>query len=131
MDYCTTSEREKVREGDEQAINAVVSMLSSAIAPETASFMRHTSLQLYPEAMRRNPNTPAATSLREYHFMILMTNVATAFAKGRDQDFADDRVALGNLLDEECKHKPLGARFRRLMALWLQDNIYHSTSRIF
>lgn len=73
--------------------------------------------------MRGDPNTPAVTSLREHHFTILMTNVATAFADGRGQDFADDRVALGNLLDEEHEHKPLGARFSRLMALWLQDDM--------
>lgn len=71
--------------------------------------------------MRGRPDTPAATSLREYHFTVLMTQVASAYAEGRGQDFADSRSALDSLLQEEPQHQPLSARFRRLMGLWLQD----------
>lgn len=44
MSYRTTPEREKTRQDGEQAIKVVASLLSSAIATETASFMRHTSV---------------------------------------------------------------------------------------
>lgn len=71
--------------------------------------------------MRGHPDTPAATSLREYHFTILMHQVVTAYAEGRGQDFADDRFALDNLLREEPEHQPLAERFCRLMGLWLQE----------
>lgn len=71
--------------------------------------------------MRGHPDTPAATSLREYHFTILMTNAASAYAEGRGQDFADDRSALDHLLQEEPEHQPLAMRFRNLMGLWLRD----------
>lgn len=71
--------------------------------------------------MRGRPDTPAATSLREYHFTVLMTQVASAYAEGRGQDFADSRAALDSLLREEPQHQPLSARFRRLMGLWLQE----------
>lgn len=71
--------------------------------------------------MRGHPSTPAATTLREYHFVILMTQIATAYADGRGQDFADSRSALDRLLQEEPEQQPLTARFRRIMGLWLQD----------
>lgn len=71
--------------------------------------------------MRGHPDTPAATSLREYHFTILMHQVVAAYAEGRGQDFADDRFALDNLLREEPEHQPLAERFCRLMGLWLQE----------
>lgn len=78
-------------------------------------------VQLYPEAMRGRPDTPPATSLREYHFTILMAELASAYAEGRGQDFADDRFAIDKLLQEEPQHQPLAARFRKLMTLWLQE----------
>lgn len=71
--------------------------------------------------MRGHPDTPAATSLRQYHFTILMNQVVTAYAEGRGQDFADGRFALDHLLREEPEHQPLSERFRRLMGLWLQE----------
>lgn len=71
--------------------------------------------------MRGDPSTPAATSLREYHFTILMNQVLAAYAEGRGQDFADGRFALHDLIQEEPEHQPLAERFRRLMGLWLQE----------
>lgn len=71
--------------------------------------------------MRGRPSTPAATSLREHHFAVLMTQVARAYAEGRGQDFADDRSAIDHLLQEEPKHQPLAVRFRAVMGMWLQD----------
>lgn len=71
--------------------------------------------------MRVDPNTPAATSLKEYHFTILMRQAFDAFAEGRGEDFSDMRVALHDLLQEEAKHKTLAERLCRLMGLWLQD----------
>jgi hypothetical protein len=71
--------------------------------------------------MRGDPSTPAATSLREYHFAILMKQVLAAYAEGRGQDFADGRFAVHHLLQEEPEHQPLAERFSRLMGLWLQE----------
>lgn len=71
--------------------------------------------------MRGRPDTPPATSLREYHFTILMTELASAYAEGRGQDFADGRFAIDDLLQEEPQHQFLAARFSKLMTLWLQE----------
>lgn len=71
--------------------------------------------------MRGHPDTPPATSLREYHFTVLMAQVARAYADGRGQDFADGRSAIDSLLQEEPDHQPLALRFRKLMGLWLQE----------
>lgn len=71
--------------------------------------------------MRGRPDTPPATSLREYHFSVLMAQVARAYAEGRGQDFADGRSAVDSLLREEPQHQPLAERFRQLMGLWLQE----------
>lgn len=50
-----------------------------------------------------------------------MTQIATAYADGRGQDFADGRSALDRLLQEEPEHQPLAVHFREIMGLWLQD----------
>lgn len=71
--------------------------------------------------MRGSPTILAAISLREQHFTVLMTKVASAYAAGRGQDFADGRFAIDDLLQEKPEHQPLVARFRALMGLWLQD----------
>lgn len=71
--------------------------------------------------MRGRPDTPPATSLREFHFTILMTRLASAYTEGQGQDFADGRSAIDSLLQEEPQHQPLAARFRKLMTLWLQE----------
>lgn len=71
--------------------------------------------------MRGRPDTPPATSLREYHFTILMTRLSSAYTEGRGQDFADGRFAIDSLLQEEPQHQPLAARFSKLMTLWLQE----------
>ncbi|KAG6354579.1 hypothetical protein INS49_004597 [Diaporthe citri] len=124
MDHNTTLALEATPEmafaNRNEAIKIVIGILSPAVASETASFMVDATLQLCPESMRGRPRTPAATSLREHHLTVLMTQVARAYAEGRGQDFADSRFAINNLLQEEPEHQPLAARFRALMGLWLQ-----------
>lgn len=71
--------------------------------------------------MRINPHAPAATSLKEFHFSLLMRQAFEFFAVGRGQDFSDTRFILHDLLREEPEHKPLADRFCRLMGLWMQD----------
>ncbi|KAK2606694.1 hypothetical protein N8I77_005425 [Diaporthe amygdali] len=128
MNYTTAHNREQILESAdedyedcEQAIKIVCSMLSHTLIAETASFMTLASRKLYPVAMRGNPATPAATSLREYHFIVLMVKLASSHADGRAQDFADNRFAVHNLLLEERKHEHLAEHFRMLMGLWVKE----------
>ncbi|POS78050.1 hypothetical protein DHEL01_v203565 [Diaporthe helianthi] len=103
-----------------KAVRRTHAVLGRELGLETDDFMSNASHQLYPHTTGAAPYVLAETSLREHHFNMLMEQAIESFAEGRGQDFADERIAIHNILLQKPEHKQLAEHFCRLMGRWLQ-----------
>ncbi|KAG8164475.1 hypothetical protein KVR01_006393 [Diaporthe batatas] len=115
------STSEMAQADDSEATDTGRQVLSKEVSEETVAFMVDVSRQLFPHHLRVNHATAAVTTLKEYHFTLLMRETFESYATDRLQDFADIRISLHEFLQEDPQHKPLAERFCRLMGLWLLD----------